>query len=87
MAQEKKLQNLLERTHREAEERDAQRRASQAGVSYLNLATQPIETDALELIPEKQAKDAQVAAIEKKGDKAVLVAFDIRNSKAKKIIN
>ena len=58
-----KLKGVLEKARKEAEERDAERRAMKAGALYLNLLTQPVETDALELIPEKTARDAQVAAI------------------------
>ena len=89
MAQEQdslKLKSILEKTKKEAEERDAERRAAKAGVFYLNLAVQPVETDALELIPEEKAKEAQVAAIEKKGDRVVFAAFDSTAPKAKALI-
>ncbi|MBI3046195.1 MAG: type II/IV secretion system protein [Candidatus Harrisonbacteria bacterium] len=85
MAQDN-LKGILEKSRKEAEERDAERRALKAGVPYLNLLTQPIETDALELLSEEKARKAQVAAIEKKGDRAVLVAFDPKAPKAKAII-
>ena len=81
-----KLKNILEKEKNAAEERDAERRAVKAGVLYINLLTQPIETDALELIPEAEARDARVATIEKKGDRVVLVAADSSLPKAKKII-
>src|SRR3989344_4264808 len=77
MAQDKNLTRILQKSRREAEERDAERRAKELGSSYINLATQPVETDALELIPEEIARTARVAAIEKKGDRVVLVAADL----------
>src|SRR3989344_1369554 len=81
-----KLKVILEKSRREAEERDAQRRAVKAGVLYINLAAQPVETDALELIPEKTARDVQAATIEKKGDRVVLAAFNTDEPKTKKLI-
>jgi type IV pilus assembly protein PilB len=69
---------------REAEERDAQRRAQKLEAEYLNLALMPIETEALSLIPEKEAREAQIAVIETKGADVVFVAFDSSDAKAKK---
>ena len=86
MDESAKLKSILDKTRKEAEERDAERRAEKLGIPYINLAIQPIETDALELLPQEQAMEAQVAVIEKKGDKIVLVAFDTADSKTKKII-
>ena len=84
MAQD--LKGILDKEKKAAEERDAERRAVKARVPYINLLTQPVETDALELIPEAEAREMQVATIEKKGDKVVLVALDSSSPKAKKII-
>lgn len=81
-----KLGGVLEKSRREAEERDAERRAVKAGSLYINLAAQPVETDALELVPEERAREAQVAAVEKKSDKVVFVAYDPKSPKAKEII-
>jgi type II secretory ATPase GspE/PulE/Tfp pilus assembly ATPase PilB-like protein len=78
-----KIKSVLDKARREAEERDAQRRALQTGTLYINLLAQPVETDALELIPEDRAKEAQAATIEKKGDKVVFVAYDPSSQKAK----
>lgn len=81
-----KLKSILDKTRKEAEERDAENRAEQLGLPYISLAVQPIETDALELIPEEKAREANVAAIEKKGDKIVFAAFDAAAPKAKEIL-
>lgn len=83
----KQLKVILDKAHREAEERDAQRRALQLGAPYINLIIQPIETEALELISEERARDAQVATIEKKTNNVVLVAFDHTLPKVQEIIN
>lgn len=84
MAQDK-IKSVLDKANKESEERDAERRAIAHGILYINLATQPIETDALELLPEKQARDAKVAAIEKKGDRAVLVVLEPGSESAQSI--
>jgi len=81
-----KLKNILDKTRKEAEERDAEHRAEQLGLPYISLAVQPIETDAIELIPEDKAREANVAAVEKKGDRIVFVAFDTTTPKAKEIL-
>ncbi len=81
-----KLKSILDKTRKEAEERDAERRATAAGSSYINLAVQPVETDALELISEERARELKVATIEKKGDKVVFTAFDPASAGVKALI-
>ena len=71
-----KTEDTLAKMNREAEERDAQRRAEQLKLPYLDLALIPIETDALALIPEKEALVAQIAAIETKSKDVVLAVFN-----------
>ncbi|NCN52980.1 type II/IV secretion system protein [Candidatus Wolfebacteria bacterium] len=80
------LKSILEKGRKEAEERDAQRRAKELGQPYINLAVQPIETDALELVPEEKAHEAQLAAVEKKGSNVVLVVYNNSNQKTKEVI-
>ncbi|MDD5547913.1 MAG: GspE/PulE family protein [Candidatus Pacebacteria bacterium] len=70
------LKNILFKGRREAEERDAQRRALKLGHPYLNLATLPVETDAIELISEEEARKNKIVAVEKKGNQAVIAAYD-----------
>lgn len=81
-----KLRGVLDKSRREAEERDAQRRALQTGTLYIDLSAQPVETDALELISEEKAKEVQAATIEKKSDKVVFVAYDPSSEKTKALI-
>ncbi len=60
---------------REAEERDAERRAKKLGFHYIDLRKAPLSIDALKLIPEADAKEAGAAAVEiKNKDVAVAVA-------------
>ncbi|MCL5017068.1 MAG: GspE/PulE family protein [Patescibacteria group bacterium] len=77
-----KAEDTLLKMNREAEERDAQRRAERLAFPYLDLALLPIETDALLLVPEKEAIDAKIAAIENKSKDVVLVVFDPSDPKA-----
>ncbi len=78
-----KAEDTLAKLNREAEERDAQRRAEKLGFQYLNLSLLPVETEALSLIPENLAKEARVATIEMKSKDVVFVAFDSSEEKAK----
>jgi len=78
-----KSDDTLSKMNREAEERDAQRRAEKLKLPYLNLALLPIETEALSLIPEKDAKGSDMATIETKGGDVVLVALDPSGAEAK----
>jgi type II secretory ATPase GspE/PulE/Tfp pilus assembly ATPase PilB-like protein len=71
-----KAEDTLAKMNREAEERDAQRRAEQLKLPYLDLALLPIETDALAFIPEKEAVNAKIASIEIKGKDIVLAVFN-----------
>ncbi len=80
------LSGILVKARREAEEREAQRRAVQAQLSYLNMATLPVETDAVELIPEHDARDAHIAAIEYKNHAVVVIVMDPEELAVKKII-
>lgn len=75
--------DTLLKMNREAEERDAQRRAEKLKIPYLNLALLPVETEALSLIPEKDARDSEMAAIEAKGEAVVVVAIDPSAAKTK----
>lgn len=81
-----KLKGILEKGRKEAEEREAGRRAMKSGAPYIDLAVQPVETEALELIAEERAREANIATIEKKGDRVVLAALDVSDEKAKSII-
>lgn len=84
MSQE--LGGILSKARREGEERDAQRRAAKSGLSYIELATVPVEADALDLIPEARAKTARVAAIEYKNKNVVLAVCDPDESAAREVI-
>lgn len=81
-----KIQEKLIQMRREAEERDAKRRAEKTGFSYINLITSPINIEALALIPEESSRENKIAVIEIKEKKIAIVAFDPTSPKAKEII-
>lgn len=87
MDQSKSLvKEKLEKLRREAEERDAKRRADKAGYSYANLITAPINIEALSLIPEETARKVKIAAFEILEKKLALAVFDPAEEQAKKVI-
>lgn len=78
-----KSDDTLSKLNRDAEERDAQRRAEKLKLPYLNLALLPIETEALSLVSEKEARESEMAVIETKGAEVVFVVIDPSNAKTK----
>ncbi|MDP3948620.1 MAG: GspE/PulE family protein [bacterium] len=69
------LHKKISELRREAEERDAERRAKKSGFHYIDLRKSPVSIDALKLIPETDAKEAVAVAVEiKNKDVAVAVA-------------
>lgn len=70
------LQKKLALIRREAEERDAERRAVRSGYPYVDLSRVPVSTEALKVLPETKAKDAKLATIELKVRDVALAAFD-----------
>jgi len=80
------LQDQLAKMRRESEERDAQRRATSAGLAYLPTSKISVSLDALSLIPLARAKEAQCAVIEEQSRKIALVAVDPQYSKTKEIV-
>ncbi len=80
------IKEKLEKLRREAEERDAQRRADKSGYPYANLITSPINIEALSLIPEETARKIKSAAFEIKEKKVALAIFDPATPESKAII-
>ena len=56
------IDDKLSSIRQEAEERDAVRKAKEEGLPYVDLQHEPIDKAALELVPEKLAKEAQAVA-------------------------
>lgn len=74
----KGLEEQLREQRRNAEEKDAERRAKRLGLPYLNLlsAKTPTEIKALELMKEKDAREHLVAPVELVRKKLIVAAFD-----------
>lgn len=71
---EKKQEERLDELRKKEEEQLAQMLASRYGVGYVDLTSKSIDTDALRLIPEKEARDTETAAF-RKVNKKLLVAM------------
>ena len=81
------LEELLAKERREAQEREAQRRAVKLGFAYISLATIPVQTKALRLVNDQEAREAKLAAFGLKKNQLSLAVFDPVAADAKKIIN
>ncbi|MBI5306069.1 type II/IV secretion system protein [Candidatus Wolfebacteria bacterium] len=76
----------LKKIWREGEEREAKRLAQKSNLPYINLLTNPVNIEALELISEEEAKNGKAAAISIREKKVVLAAVDPASNKIKEII-
>ncbi len=81
------LTDKLSKMRREAEERDAQRRAANLNLKYVDLSKTPVVVEALALVDEKTARKAKLAVIEKKRNKLAVVSVDPAALEAKKILD
>ncbi|MBI2406588.1 MAG: type II/IV secretion system protein [Candidatus Harrisonbacteria bacterium] len=70
------IDEKLAAMRREAEERDAERRAAKLNLRYIDLAKSPFQVDALKFVPEDDARRAKVAVINAKGRHLMLAAYD-----------
>jgi type IV pilus assembly protein PilB len=75
-APQKDLKDKLAKLRRDGEERAAERLAEKLGLTYADLGKIPVSLDAVRIVPEGEAKDAKVAAIELKANKVALAAID-----------
>ncbi len=80
------IQDRLIRLRREGEERAAERLAKKLNLSYVNLGKTPVSMEALKLIPEAEAKDGKIAAIELKVKKVAVAAADPQFPETKKAV-
>lgn len=71
---EKKQEERLEEIHRKEEEQLAQILSAKYGVDYADLTSKSIDTDALRLVPEEEARKSEIAAFHKIA-KRILVAM------------
>src|SRR3989344_7860903 len=66
------LEEQLLKIRREAEEKDAQKKAQAAGLSYLNLSAAPVQVDALKTVKEEEARRLLVAPFQLKEKEVAL---------------
>jgi len=81
------LTDKLAKMKREAEERDAQRKALKLNLKYVDLSKTPVVVEALALVDEKTAREAKLAVIEKKKNKLAVVSVDPTSPAVKKILS
>lgn len=70
------LGEKLAKMEREAEERDAKRRAEKFGYPYIDLKTAPIQVNSMALITKEEAREAKCAILAEKKDTLVVVVYD-----------
>ncbi|MFA6136271.1 MAG: GspE/PulE family protein [Candidatus Paceibacterota bacterium] len=80
------IQDQLMKMRREAEERDAKRRAESHGLPYLPPSKIVVNLEALSVLPEEQIKEGQCAVIAIRDKKIALVTYDPKYSKTVEII-
>ena len=74
LSDERKQDERLAELHKREEEKLAEMLSSKYGVEYVDLSSKSIDTDALRLIPEKEAREAEIAAF-RKMNKRIMVAM------------
>ncbi len=87
--QSKELDDKLKKGRREAEEKDAERRANSLGFAYLNLISTktPTELKAMELVKEDDARNALLVPLQLIGKKLVIAVFNPNSPEASAIIS
>ncbi|MBI2462922.1 MAG: type II/IV secretion system protein [Candidatus Spechtbacteria bacterium] len=69
------------------EEEFAKKLAEDLNLPYINLSFVPIQQEAVQIIPKDEAREAEIAIIQKTGRVIQIVARDPRNKNAKNIID
>lgn len=81
------LQTKLTDIHRQAEERDAERRAKKQGATYVDVRKLPVSIDAVKLISEEDARAGKIAAVQLGTKEIAVIAYDPTLDETKKIID
>jgi type II secretory ATPase GspE/PulE/Tfp pilus assembly ATPase PilB-like protein len=84
---QKELQDILRRVKESSEERRAQDLAKTLNLSYTDLTQTSVVVDALKLVPEEEAKEAQLAVIQSQGNKLAVLVYDPRLQKTKQTLD
>jgi len=80
------IQEQLTKLRKEAEEREAQRKAEKAGLTYINLTTAPVQVDALKLVSEEKARALKLAPFQFKHPDVAFAIYNPEDSATKKLI-
>ncbi|MDP3795411.1 MAG: GspE/PulE family protein [bacterium] len=83
---ERRISRRLDILHREQEEKRTEALAAKLGLKYLNLRIQPIDRDALRLIPFAGAQKAQAVAIRRYGKALTIALIDPDNAQTKALL-
>ena len=76
----------MAKLRREGEEREVQQKAQKSGISYLDIATTPVQLEALSLISEEKARQFKVAPFQLKQKDLSLAVFDPDDSAVRPLI-
>jgi type IV pilus assembly protein PilB len=83
---EKIQEETLKRLYHKSEEEKATAMAKKYGLSYIDLSIVPIGAETVNLIPEEDAKKANVAVVYKVGKKFQIAVVDPENYETKKLL-
>lgn len=89
MQTSQELEERLKKQRRDAEEEDARRRARALSLTYLDttLIHTPTELRAMTLVPEEEARKAQLVPIEVVGKKLIIAVFKPDHPSTKEVID
>ncbi|MEK7608551.1 MAG: GspE/PulE family protein [Patescibacteria group bacterium] len=80
------LQAKLTDIHRQAEERDAERRAKDRKTPYVDVRKLPVSIDAVKFISEEDARKAYIAAVQMGTSELAVIVYDPLLEETKKVI-
>jgi type II secretory ATPase GspE/PulE/Tfp pilus assembly ATPase PilB-like protein len=66
----------ITKIRREAEEREAKRQAEKSGLPYLDLVQSPIQINALQVVPEVEAKNLKIAPFQYRSKVLAMAVYD-----------
>jgi type IV pilus assembly protein PilB len=84
---EDEVNEKLGRLKREAEERDAKRRAEAIGAPYISVKDVSVSLDALRIVSEEVARSAKMAVLQAKQKELAIVIVDIEDPKTKEVLH
>lgn len=73
---DERVKEKLERLRVEAEERDAKRRAEEAGLPYIAMKSVSVSLDALRLVPEEEARASGLAVVQSQKKELAIAVID-----------